>query len=420
MECQAGEVDFEVLVVSQFEVRGEFGAHQRNLARSFKFFPDTIRPVCGQTTGSIDFFLHRPTMFAMKHRALFGTRSECKPMESQPTQNHSTEASVKPASRFLRFGLATITAPVLGSIVLVVTHATGMFAGGYSPWFQSGLVWLWLLGPLALVVGIAAAAYPRRWLTGRHPAFIVAAVGAAAGCLSCLVLLGWMILLGHTGQLRYGWRDLGTILPFQFELQAVTWLIVIGASAMLVTLTRRRPTVLVSVAVLCVLAVVLPSPIFNFVTHNQELTVAFVVPANPGASAARPLRAFSVATGSHWLSQAGADAVAAHVLEALRKAGLPGPYRVAEVNQSGIGKKALQIIVLNPPFPAEAQLPQPDGTELIYVSQPDGWHKIPAQARTLSRNTEIRRPDTGYRWMASYSIHMATYPDGFGGAIWPN
>jgi len=189
---------------------------------------------------------------------------------------------------------------------------------------------------------------------------------------------------------------------------------------MLVTLTRRTRSVLVAIAVLCLLAVVLPSSIFNYVRHNQELTVAFVIPANPGASAAKPLKAFSVATGSHWLSKAEADAAAAHALESLRKAGLPGPYRVAEVNQSGTGKKAFQIIVLNPPVPADTQLPQPDGTELIYVSQPDGWHTIPAQGRTLGRDTEIQGPTTGYRWMASYWIQTATYPEKFGGAIWPN
>ena len=170
-----------------------------------------------------------------------------------------------------------------------------------------------------------------------------------------------------------------------FEFQVALCWIATGALAMLVTLTRRTRTVLVAAAVLCVLAVVLPSPMFNFARHNQELTVAFVIPANPDASAAKPLKGFSVATGSHWLSKTGADAVAAHVLEALRKAGLPGPYRVAEVNQSGTGKKALQIIVLNPPFPAEAQLPQPDGTELIYVSKPDGWHTIPRKLNARSQ-----------------------------------
>jgi len=336
-------------------------------------------------------------------------------MQSQPKQNRSIVADVRPVSRFLRFGLASITTLVLSGIILGVTRTTGMFAGDQNLWFPAELD---LIVPLVLVVGIAAASYPRQWLSGRRHAFIVAALGAAAACLSCLVFLGWMVVLGHTGQLRYSWRELlGIILPLYFELQAVTWTIAAGASAMLVTLTRRAPTVLAAVTVLCVLAVVLPAPLFNFATNNQELTVAFVIPASPGASAAKPPHV--VNTGPHPLYWAEANAVAAHVLEALRKAGLPGPYRVAEVDRCGRGKKSLQIIVLNPPVPAQALLPQPDGTELIYVAKPDGWRTIPARTPTLGRTVEVRGPETGYRWMASYWIH-AVARSGFGGAIWPD
>jgi hypothetical protein len=325
-------------------------------------------------------------------------------MEPALEQDHSIQADVWPVSRFLRFVLASISVLILGNIICGVTRATGMFAGGRAWWFRWDLGPIGLIVPLALIVGIAAATYPRRWLSHRHNAFIVAAAGAAAGCLSCLVLLGWVILQGHIGQLRYGWKDL--VLPLYLYIHVVTWLIVIGASAMLVTLTRRTLTVLVAVAVLCVLAVVLPSPIFNFVMHNQELTVAMVVPVIPGASAAKPPRGFS--TGPRPLYQADANAVAAHVLEALRKAGLPGPYRVAEIDRLGRGKKSLQIIVFNPPVPAHALLPQPDGTELIYISQPDGWHTIPAQAPTLGRSVEVTGPRAGLPYLATYCVTDAT------------
>jgi hypothetical protein len=228
-----------------------------------------------------------------------------------------------------------------------------------------------------------------------------------------------MMLLGHITVLRYVPFSsyLRWLYTSDFEFQTASCWIVTGALAMLVTLTRRTRTVLVAVAVLCVLAVVLPSPIFNFVTNNQELTVAFVIPATPGASAAKPPHV--VNTGPNWLNTAGADAAGTHVLEALRKAGLSGPYRVAEIDRCGRGKKALQIMVLNPPVPALAQLPQPDGTELIYVSKPDGWRAIPAQASTLGRAVEVRGPETGDRWTASYWID-AVARSGFGGAIWPD
>jgi hypothetical protein len=340
-------------------------------------------------------------------------------MESELEQGRSIQADMRPASRFLRFGLASITTLVLGGIILGVTRAAGMFVGGSAYFVQA---YLGLLVPFAPVVGIAAAAYPRGWLSGRRNPFIVAAVGAAAGCLFYYLSPGWMVLLGHLTVLRHVplLRSLFWIVTPVFEFQTASCWIATGALAMLVTLTRRTPAVLVSVAVLCVLAVALPSPVYNFVTHNQELTVAFVIPANPGASAAKPPRVVSVATGSHWLNQAEANAVAAHVLEALRKAGLPGPYRVAEVDRCGTGKKALQIIVLNPPVPALAQLPQPKGMELIYDSQPDGWRTIPAQASTLGRSVEVRRPQTDHASRAYCWIQTASYPGAFGTGIRPD
>jgi hypothetical protein len=337
-------------------------------------------------------------------------------MKSGIERDSSTQAGVRPVSRFLRFGLASIATLVLGGIILGAARATGMLVGMRELWFPKELV---LLVPFAPVVGIAAAAYPRRWLSGRRNAFIVAAIGAAVGCLCYYLSPGWMMLLGHLSVLRYVplFRSLFWFYTSDFEFQVASCWISTGALAMLVTLTRRTPTVLGAVAMLCVLAVVLPSPIFNFASRNQELTVAFVIPATPGASAAKPPHV--VSTGPNWLNSAGVDAAEAHVLEALRKAGLPGPYRVAEIDRCGRGKKALQIIVLNPPVPALAQLPQPDGTELIYVSKPDGWRTIPAQAPTLGRIVEVRGPETDYGWMASYSIH-AVASSGFGGAIWPN
>jgi hypothetical protein len=341
-------------------------------------------------------------------------------MESQTIQNSSIETEVPPTNRFLRFVLASIATLVIGGIILGVTRTTSMSVGASTIFFP---LYLGHLVEFAPLVGIAAAAYPRRGLSSRHNAFIVTVVGAAVGCL-CYCLIQWRIASIHyvTGLQSIPWwarYSFWMVTPV-FEFQMASCWIATGALAMLVTLTRRTPRVLVSVAVICVLAVILPSPIFNFVRHNQQLTVVFVVPADPSGSAARPMRAFSVTAGSHLLSKSGVDAVAAHALEELRKAGLPGPYRVAEVNQSGTGKKALQIIVLNPPVPAEAQLPQPNGTELIYVSQPDGWHTIPAQAPTLGRNTEIQGPKSDYHWMASYWIHTATYPEAFGGAVWPD
>jgi hypothetical protein len=334
-------------------------------------------------------------------------------MESELEQGRPAEASVKPVSRFLRFGLASITALVLAGIILGVTYAVGMFPDSQTQWFGMDLR---LIVPFALAVGIAAAVYPRRWLSRRRNALIVAAVGAAVGCLSCYVFPGWMILLSHLSD--SWWFLLGCSFPFVFELQAASCLVAAGASAMLVTFTHRAPTVLVAVAVLCLLAIVLPAPTFNFLTNNRELAVAFVISASPGASASKPPFAFS--SGPHWLDQAGANAVETHVLEALRTSGLPGQYRVAEIYRCGAGKKSLQIVVLNPPVPAQALLPQPDGSELIYVAKPDGWRTIPSQAPTLGRSVEVSGPRTGSPFVAYYCVHNASGSGPCGAAIRPD
>ena len=335
-------------------------------------------------------------------------------MESQTVEDHSTESSVKPVSRFLRFVLASISTLVLGGFILWVMRATGMLVGDADSFLFP--FYLWQLVQFAPFVGIAAAAYPHRWLPCRRNALIVAVVGSAVGVLCYYILqerIAWSIHHAATNTFYVQWESTPV-----FEFQIASCWIATGALAMLVTLTRRTPTVLVSVAALLALAVALPAPLFNFVRHNQELTVAFVVPANPGASVAKRLRIGYSGGGCY--PYAGTDAIEAHVLDAVRKAGLPGPYRVAEVARCGTGKKALQIIVLNPPVPADAQLPQPDGTELIYVSTPDGWHTIPSRVPTLGRNVEIQGPKSGDRWIVDYGIHTAAYPEEFGGRVRPD
>lgn len=166
---------------------------------------------------------------------------------------------MRPVGRFLRFGLACITTLLLGGIILGVARATGMLVGVHALWFPTELV---LLVPFAPVVGIAAAAYPRRWHSGRRDAFIVAAIGAAVGCLFYCLSPGWMLLLGHINVWHYVPFSHYVFWPYvsDFEFQIASCWIATGVLAMLVTLTRRTPAVLIAVALLCVLAVVLPFP----------------------------------------------------------------------------------------------------------------------------------------------------------------
>ena len=173
-------------------------------------------------------------------------------MESVPEQDRSIQVDVRPVSRFLRFVLASIATLVLGGFILGVMRATGMLVGGANSFFFP--LYLGQLVQFAPVVGIAAAAYPRRWLSSRHNAFIVALVGAAVGCLCYYVVqerIAWLIHhAATTGIQNIPWwarYSFWMVTPV-FEFQVASCWIATGALAMLVTLTRRTRTVLVAAA----------------------------------------------------------------------------------------------------------------------------------------------------------------------------
>ena len=259
-------------------------------------------------------------------------------MESGLGQDRSIQANVRPANRLLRFGLASIAALVLGGFILGVSRATGMLVGGADAFFFP--LYLGQLVQFAPVVGIAAAAYPRRWLSSRHNAFIVTVVGAAVGA-AVGVLCYYLAPVADSVDSLFNRYTVHSVVGPLFVLDSHACLRISNG----IVLDRYRRVSyagdidpqnanrLIAAAVLCVLAVVLPAPAFNFAKHNQELTVAFVIPANPGTIASKPPRIGY--SGGGCLNYAGTDAVEAHVLDAVRKAGLPDPYRVANVARCG-------------------------------------------------------------------------------------
>lgn len=332
-------------------------------------------------------------------------------MQSPVVPAASIKAGVRPAHPLLRFALATIATIIFGGIILFVVHATGMFVGDRTYWFQATP---WLLVPFAPVVGVVAAAYPRRWLSCRGNACIVAALGAALGGLFYSLSPGWMSLPRPINPWHYiPWaRNLFWYSSPDFEFQMASCWIAAGASAMLFTLSRKTLRNLAAIPLLCLLAVVLPPPLFNYAMNNQELTVAFVIPAKPDASTEKIPHAISLSP--HPLLQAEAKTTESHVQDSLHKAGLAGPYRVAELARCGTGKKALQIVVLNVPLSTKTSLPEPNGTELIDIADANGWRTLPAQATTLDRSVEVR-PSPHRATLTMYALHCATL--GFGGGI---
>lgn len=296
--------------------------------------------------------------------------------------------------RLSRFVIGVVTAFVLSCIILGVAYATGLLAGDHTYVFELPIK---LSAPFAVIVGMVAAVYPNRQDTRKHNAFAVAALGAAIGCLYWYLSERVMMAIIYSGYWNWGFRSL------DYELQAASCWVAAGASAMLTAVIRQTRPVLVATAILSSLAVILPAPLFNKLTNNQELTVALVTPVNLVASRTNPYQV--IHTGSREFDVPKATA---HVLAALRSAGIQGEYHALSLCRIGTGKKSLQIILVNAPVVSRARLPQPDAAELIYVQTPEGWNKIPAETPTLSRSVEVwgrrDRPD----WLLYFSIPDAS------------
>jgi len=284
--------------------------------------------------------------------------------------------------------LAAATGFVLTCVILGTALATGAVPADQRYTIELPLE---LTAAFGITIGIVAAVYPHNHATGRGHAFLVAAVGAVVGCFY------WYFSYRLLAMRIIGWQW-GVLLP-DVEIQTALCGAAAGISAMLVAFTRRTPATLASIAVLCLSAVALPSPLFNHLYDNQELTVAFATPIRPDETAARPPRV--ITSGSKEFDE---TRVAAHVLEALRSSGLPGEYRVTNLYRIGAGKRSLQIIVVSAPVASRALLPEPDGTEVIYVQKPDGWESIPPRAPTLRRSIEISEPEDHGDWLASFAI----------------
>ncbi len=207
-------------------------------------------------------------------------------------------------NRHLRFVFAAVTTFVLSCITLGIGYGAGLLAGGHI--YTATALPIKLSVPFAGIVGIIAMAYPNRKDSRQHNVFIVAVTGAATGCVYWY-LSERVLAMQFTGRWQWGFLSL------DYELQMALCWVAAGASAMLVAVIRRPSTVLVPVVILCLLAVVLPAPIFNYLAKNQELTVALAIPVGPGTSATRPPEV--IASES---KEFDAEIVVLHVLSVLR------------------------------------------------------------------------------------------------------
>jgi hypothetical protein len=112
---------------------------------------------------------------------------------------------------------------------------------------------------------------------------------------------------------------------------------------------------------LMTIAAVVPGTAYNFICHNQELTLAIVTPQT--TQAARPPEV----TQRIDVQRIDVGPMTNRVLRSIFQAGITGNYQVVHLYRQGHGKKVLLVAVINGPVASEVKLYEPDGADLIYL-----------------------------------------------------
>lgn len=263
--------------------------------------------------------------------------------------------------RFLsRFGLAAVVGFLVSSLIALASYSLGLWLGRNSynlRWIIYGSI------PFALLLGLAAVVRTTRKAEHQGSTIVVALIGAALGFLYAFKAAG------------YAFAD-----PAFLVLMLSCW-VPGGISAMLAAVPRAKQRwAVIGTAILCLAAIVLTEPIFNAVTHNQQLIVAFIAPSD-----------VSTAHMSAWPESLAFDnddeiqAAKSEVLERIRALGYTETFRVLSITREGKGRKSLAIVVVRAPVTKEVVLPVPDSSTVVYIQQSDNWEKNPAQTPVLRR-----------------------------------
>lgn len=278
-------------------------------------------------------------------------------------------------ARLLRFAIAVGTATAVILLLTFGVASVHLWPGGPPTglgYYVGGFVFL------PIVVGLVAAAWhaPR---PGGSP--------FAAGTTGAVIGLGYGYCMPRVGLLLsfYEFRYWRNLVPITFlDLPGLVCAAAAGTCAMLLAVTSRSRHVIATAVVLLSTAVLVPAPAYDLITHNQELTVAVVIPA--GAGAIREARVIADRDST----PLDARSVTDHVMRLIRDAGITDHYQMSYLGRSGHGKQALAVLVISQPVVSEVQLPEPRGGEVIYLQHPDGWKKIPSQLPTLDRYLTLK------------------------------
>jgi hypothetical protein len=290
-------------------------------------------------------------------------------------------------ARLSRFAIAAVTAVATILLLTYGTYALRLWVGGHIS-IRDFVLKSSVLLPL--VLGLCAAMWPSP--KGKRGALFAGIAGALIGCVygylapRGLALVMFRRALGSWGSPMYS-IFLHPTFAWSVDCAAIVCSTVAGACAMLLSISSRGRYVLVSVAILLIAAVLVPGPVFDLVTHNQELTIAIVVPRDSTGPGAKPDVIADI-----YATPMDVGAETGHALQSLRDAGMTDSYQVKELFRQGHGKRVLEVIAITQPVFSKVELYEPSGANLIYVQGPDGWKKIPSQVHTLDRSVAVEPP----------------------------
>lgn len=266
-----------------------------------------------------------------------------------------------------RFVTAALVGFSVSSLIALASFSLGLWLGRDSIFLRTIVYYSF---PFALLLGVAAAAQPRRSTVHKSSLLVAVLAGTALGFVYTYLAA----------------RFLRGVPPVFVVLMLSCW-VPSGISAMLVAAFGKRLSVVTGIAVLCLSAIFLKEPIFNAFAHNQQLTVAFITPS--GASTAQ-LAAQPETLGFD--TSAEIQTAKNKVFEHIRALGYREDFRVLSLSRRGKGKNSLAIIVVRASVTKEVALPEPDGSTVVYVQQSENWEKKPSEVPTLRRSIEMMSP----------------------------
>src|SRR2546423_3298378 len=137
------------------------------------------------------------------------------------------------------------------------------------------------------------------------------------------------------------------------------------------------------IVAICLLAVAGPKPFFIWVSHDQKLyMLTLKLIATPASELTIDAR-----TRTYDLT--------ADDINLLKSLDLRGRLEGYTQVYYGDGKPGRAIIIMQHQLKSPVELPQPDGTTVIYVQDGDEWKMYPVNAPTLKRTILLEVSESG-------------------------